>query len=172
MTEQSFTSMMETYGRLVYTVCYQFVKDASLAEDLTQETFLSAWTHLDSCPANAEKPWLCRIATNKAKDYLKSAYHRRMAVTEDPAATTAAHAAACLAPSPEDIYVAQESASLTHSTIQSLAEPYRAVSILYFLEELPVETIAAALGRAPKTVYTQLYRAKKILRQNLMCAAG
>ena len=82
MTEQAFEAMVRQYEKLVYTVCCQLVHDHQLAEDLSQETFVSAYLHMESCPPGAEKPWLCRIAVNKAKDHLKSAYSRRMAVTE------------------------------------------------------------------------------------------
>ena len=79
MTQERFEEMVEQYGRLVFTVCNQLVGDAGQAEDLAQETFLSAWLHADRCPEGAEKAWLCRIAANKAKDCLKSAYRRRVA---------------------------------------------------------------------------------------------
>lgn len=71
MSQQQFCGVIEQYQKLVFTVCYQLVKDYQEAENLTQETFLSAYTHLDSCNENSIKPWLARIAANKAKDYLK-----------------------------------------------------------------------------------------------------
>ena len=101
MTEQAFEAMVRQYEKLVYTVCCQLVHDHQLAEDLSQETFVSAYLHMESCPPGAEKPWLCRIAVNKAKDHLKSAYNRRMAVTEAPGDTSPALAAAQNAPSLE-----------------------------------------------------------------------
>lgn len=101
MTEQAFEAMVRQYEKLVYTVCCQLVHDHQLAEDLSQETFVSAYLHMESCPPGAEKPWLCRIAVNKAKDHLKSAYNRRMAVTEAPGDTAPALAAAQNVPSLE-----------------------------------------------------------------------
>ena len=68
----AFNAMMEQYEKLVYTVCLRLVHDEHLAQDLAQETFLSAWVHRGACPAGAQKAWLCRIAANKAKDHLKS----------------------------------------------------------------------------------------------------
>lgn len=43
-----------------------------------QETFLAAWRAIDRCPPGYEKQWLARIASNKAKDYLRSAWVRRV----------------------------------------------------------------------------------------------
>ena len=82
MNTERFEMMMVQYQRLVYSVCYQMVCDEQLAQDLAQDTFLSAWLHLDSCREGNEKAWLCRIAVNKAKDHLKSAAVRRSAVWE------------------------------------------------------------------------------------------
>ena len=76
LTNASFSQLVVQYERLVYTVCFQLVRDAAAAEDLTQETFLSAYLHRDAIPPGYERQWLCRVATNKAKDYLQSAYQR------------------------------------------------------------------------------------------------
>ena len=83
MTQQEFTALISQYEKLVYTICRQFVGDDALAEDLAQETFLSAWMHRDDCPPGSYSLWLARIAANKAKDHLKSAYHRRVHAEED-----------------------------------------------------------------------------------------
>ncbi len=170
MTEQAFEAMMRQYERLVYTVCWQMVHDHHLAQDLTQETFLAAYLHADDCPEEAYRPWLCRIAMNKAKDHLKSAYSRRVSIAETPGDTAAALAEAHVAPTPESVCELRDEAGRAKDQIEALAEPYRAVCMLYFERELPVEAIAARLGRMPKTVHTQLYRAKKQLR--LALAAG
>lgn len=170
MTERAFEAMVRQYEKLVYTICRQMVHDHHLAQDLTQETFLAAYLHADDCPDGARKPWLCRIAMNKAKDHLKSAYHRRVTAAEAPCDNAAAFADACAAPSPETLCEARDGAARAKKQIEALAEPYRMVSVLYFERELPVEAIAARLGRMPKTVHTQLYRAKKQLRAQL--AAG
>ena len=63
---------------LTVSICRQLVADEGYAQDLTQETFLSAWRSMDRCPAGYEKQWLARIASNKAKDYLRSACARRV----------------------------------------------------------------------------------------------
>ena len=52
--------------------------------------------------------------------------------------------------------------------VRELKEPYLQVSVLYFLEERSVEEISQALRRPPKTVHTQLFRAKKMLQQKIL----
>ena len=78
MNALEFDRLVQKYQSLVYTICRQLVADEGYAQDLTQETFLSAWRSMDRCPAGYEKQWLARIASNKAKDYLRSAWARRV----------------------------------------------------------------------------------------------
>ena len=72
-------------------ICRQLVADEGYAQDLTQETFLSAWRSMDRCPAGYEKQWLARIASNKAKDYLRSAWARRVNTPGDDVLALEAH---------------------------------------------------------------------------------
>ncbi len=66
MKDQQFEAVVKQYEKLVFTVCYQLVKDYHEAQNLTQETFLSAYTHIDAYQGDNYKPWLVRIASNKA----------------------------------------------------------------------------------------------------------
>ena len=69
--------------KLVYTVCLQFVHNPHTAEDLTQDTFLSAWSSIDRCEPQYYKQWLVRVAANKCKDHLKSSWARRVEAQSD-----------------------------------------------------------------------------------------
>ena len=162
MTNESFSQFVGQYEKLVFTVCFQMVRDYQEAQNLSQETFLSAFRNIDRCPPEHYKPWLCRIATNKAKDHLKSAYARRVSAPgEEAMDALPAHG------SPEEWLLAEEGETRIQERIRALPEPYHKVSILYFFEEKPVEEIAKLLNRPKKTVQTQLYRAKQILREQL-----
>ena len=163
MTQEQFRKMVVQYEKLVFTICYQFVKDYGEAQNLTQETFLFAYLHLDSCREESVKPWLGRIAANKSKDYLKSAYHRRVSAAEDGEMPAVADVLNAMPP-PEDITIAKDEAARIRDTILALKEPYHQVAVLFFLEEKSVDEIASALRRPPKTVHTQIYRAKQLLQ--------
>lgn len=167
MTNAQFATLVEQYQRLVYTVCYQLVQDHQLAEDLTQDTFVSAFTHMDSCPPEHYKPWLARIATNKARDHLKSAWARRVSEPGDEGFPQTPPPGAAAPHGPEDLTVTAEEAAAIRQMVRALKEPYLQVSVMYFLEERSVEEISRALRRPPKTVHTQLFRAKKMLREKI-----
>ena len=69
---------------------------------------------------------------------------------------------------PEDLTVSEAEAEAIRRMVRELKEPYLQVSVLYFLEERSVEEISQALRRPPKTVHTQLFRAKKMLQQKIL----
>ena len=161
ITRESFSALVVQYERLVYTICFQLVRDSAAAEDLTQETFLSAYLHRDALPEGYERQWLGRIAANKAKDHLQSAWNRRTVLPGDQ------ELARGLAPPAEETALRRSAAAEIQEAIRAMKEPYRQVCRLCLLEERSVEEAALALGRPAKTVYTQLSRGRRRLREQL-----
>ncbi|MEG2874885.1 MAG: sigma factor, partial [Hydrogenoanaerobacterium sp.] len=47
MTNEEFTQLVTRYEKLVFTICYQMVRDYGEAENLTQEAFFSAYKSID-----------------------------------------------------------------------------------------------------------------------------
>ena len=172
MNDEQFAQMVTQYERLVYTICYQFTKDHHTAEDLSQDAFLSVYAHLDSCPAENPKAWIARIATNKAKDHLKSAYNRRVSAVDDESMPKDKGTLFGKEELPEDITISKEETSKITEDILALKEPYHQVAVLFFLQERSVNEISLALGRPPKTVHTQLYRAKHLLQAKIKEKGG
>ena len=164
MTSEKFIELVEQYERFVFTICYQLVRDYQEAQNLAQDTFVSAFGHIDRVSEENLKAWLARIATNKAKDFLKSAYRRKVSVSEDMSELDIVRSEQ----SPERLYIDDEGAGAIRQTILELKEPYHKVSVLFFLEEKSVDEIAQELGRPKKTVQTQLYRARSKLQTILM----
>ncbi|MCI8649527.1 MAG: sigma-70 family RNA polymerase sigma factor [Anaerotruncus sp.] len=163
MTTEQFKILVEQYQPLVFSICYQLVRDYQEAQNLAQDTFVSAFAHIDTVKESNLRAWLTRIAANKAKDFLKSAYNRRVALSEDMSELEVLREEN----SPERLYISNESTQHVQQTILDLKEPYHKVSVLFFLEEKSIEEISLALGRPKKTVQTQLYRAKQLLQKLL-----
>lgn len=173
LTNQEFTELMRQYQKLVYTVCLQFVRDPHTAEDFTQDTFLSAWSSIDRCDPNYYKQWLVRVAANKCKDHLKSAWARKVEAQSDetmpeprgvPPGGSGLQAAE---PDPQDEFLRRTDAAELEQMVRSLREPYGRAAAMYLLDGMPVSAIAQALGRPAPTVQNQLFRAKMILRKQI-----
>jgi RNA polymerase sigma factor (sigma-70 family) len=160
-----FTALVSQYQGLVYTVCRQMVNDPDLAEDLAQDTFLSAWRSIDHCPAGFEKQWLARIAANKARDHLKSAWNRRV---DAPGDEILSLSGAPPGEQPEEQVLEAAGETQLRELILALREPYLTPAKLYFLGQYPVEQVAKLSGRPPKTVSAQLFRAKKMLQKQIL----
>lgn len=144
------------------------------AEDLTQDTFLSAWSSIDRCEPQYYKQWLVRVAANKCKDHLKSSWARRVEAQSDetmpePRGTPPPGSGLQSAePDPQDEFMRQTDAAELETMVRTLREPYGRAAAMYLLDGLPVAAIAQKLGRPAPTVQNQLFRAKAILRKQIM----
>ena len=74
--------MIDQYDKLIFSICYKLTGDYFMAEDLMQETFLTAYQKYNTFDGNNEKAWLSRIAANKSIDYLRSAGKRSVPVED------------------------------------------------------------------------------------------
>lgn len=135
--------------------------DYFASEDLTQETFLSAYKHLEEFDGKHEKAWICRIAANKCLDYGKSAGRRclPMEIPEEK------QKRAPDGETPEHICLEEEVRTTLLSRCRSLKPPYDEIARLYYYEEMDADEIALKTGLGKKTVQTQIYRARNMLRK-------
>lgn len=165
MTTLEFSAMVQDHQALVYTVCHQLVPDVQEAQDLTQETFLAAWRAIDRCPPGHEKQWLARIAANKAKDHLRSAWVRRVNTPGDDVLALEGAPPGC---QPEQQVLEMLGEEELTRMILALREPYKTPCRLVLLEQHTMAEAAQLCRRPPKTVEAQLYRAKKMLAQQIL----
>lgn len=158
--EERLSALIDTYQNLVFSVCYKVTADYFAAEDLTQEAFLSAYKNLDTFEGTNEKAWLCRIATNKSIDYLRSA-GRRAVPTEDMFFEQQSETRG----SPEELCLEEEVKERLLKYCLSLKPPYNEIAKAVYYDELKAEEIANIRNENVKTVRTQIYRARDMLRK-------
>ena len=58
-SKEQIIRLMNQYKNLVFSVCLKLTGDYFVAEDITQETFLSAYEHWQDFDGAAEKAWIC-----------------------------------------------------------------------------------------------------------------
>jgi len=70
---QALAELYDRYGQTAYRLILRMVRDAGLAEDLVQETFLRVWNRAGGFDSDrgAVGPWLLAVARNRAIDYLR-----------------------------------------------------------------------------------------------------
>lgn len=158
--DDRLTKMIEQYQNLVFSVCMKLTQDYFTAEDLTQETFLSAYQHLEQFDGANEKAWLCRIASNKCIDYMRQAERRSLPAEEEMLN---------LQPSeeglPENSYLQKTVFTELKRKCRNLSPPYDQIATMYFVEERGAAEIAGLTKKKLKTVQTQIYRARALLRK-------
>lgn len=136
--------------------CYLLLRDAALAEDAVQETFLKAWRAQGKYRREAsEKTWLMRIAVNTCRDLLRSRWFRRIDRTVDLDAL----------PEPSEAF--NEPDDTLIRAILSLPDNLRQVITLRYYQGLSVQEVADVLGIHRRTVHYRLDKAERILRDAL-----
>lgn len=157
ITVSTIESYVECYSRLIFSICYSTTHNYFDAEDLTQETFLSACRSFQSFDGGNIKAWLTKIALNKCRDYLKSASRR--SIPSDTAGE--------LIPAPDDPereVVDRLEFERLRSLCDGLREPYRTVVTAHLIAGMSVPEIAERTSTNPKTVHTRLQRARDMLK--------
>ena len=157
-----FEYLIDQYQNLVYTICCKAVGNPFDAEDITQEVFLSAYKKLSDFDGKYEKAWLCKIAGNKCLDFLKRA-GRRCIPTEE----TYFQDISGMDFLPEENYLVLEAKQRVYTLCEQLKSPYKEAAVQHFYHELSVQEIAAKTGKNVKTIQTQIYRAKAMLKKHM-----
>ena len=159
-SKKRLSKLIDTYQNLVFSICLKMTNDYFVAEDLTQETFLSAYRNLELFDGCNEMAWICRIATNKCIDYQKKA-ERKIILSEDMAFAGYLSKEGV----PEKDYIEKEVWEELSRICSMLRVPYDTIARMYFVEEMCMKEIAEVLGKNVKTVQTQIYRARAMLRK-------
>ena len=160
--QEYFEYLIDHYQDLIYSICYKSVGNPFDAEDVTQEVFLSAYKKLSDFDRTYEKAWLCKIAVHKNLDFLKRAGRRSVPTDRTFFGELPGNDAG-----PEKEYLLLESKQYVYNLCTKLKNPYKEISLLHFYHELSVPEIAAKTGKNVKTIQTQLYRAKAMLKKYL-----
>lgn len=79
----AMSDLYDRYGRVVFSVILRIVRNAAVAEELSQEAFLRAWNRAEGFDADRGRiaPWLLTIARNRAINYLRSTAGQQQANT-------------------------------------------------------------------------------------------
>lgn len=152
------------YGNDVINLAYSYVKDRMQAEDIAQEAFIKAFTHLDQFHQQSSlKTWIYRITINCAKDYLRSSFFRRFFPSDEPLAKAQGHFSSS---AEEEVFAALEKKVIWNAVFQ-LPLKYREVILLFYREGFAISDIAEILTIGESSVRTRLRRARAMLEQTI-----
>ena len=152
----AFEELFRQHQKEVYAWVVRIVRDRGTAEDLTVETFWRIYRARSSFdPKGNFGGWMRRIATNAARDHLRSV-RRETVLPEDLASRAEPDAA-----------IRRETRDRIQQAFHQLPAKYRLVAALALMEEEPYDKIAEAAGISTGLVKIRVFRAVRMLRKNL-----
>jgi RNA polymerase sigma-70 factor (ECF subfamily) len=165
---------VERWQDRIYGAIFRMVRDPELTRDLAQETFLRAYSRLDSFRGGASfGTWLYSIAVNQVRSEMR---RRSAAKNRPPLSLDALRGARDEGPGfdpADDAPDAGESAAMKEDCRLLLAEldeldvEFREVIVLREFQGLSYDEIAATVGVPVGTVRSRLHRARGDLRERL-----
>lgn len=161
---RAFESLYEEYFGQIYNFLYRMCADASLTEDLAQETFLQAYTSFHRFRGECEVfTWLAAIAKHTYFKYLK-----KNKLHLDAANLELLVDSYCEGTDSPEEYVHKEFVKkAVRSVVESIPKKYRDVVLLRIYAELPFSQIALILKISENSAKVIYFRAKKLLMEVL-----
>ncbi len=169
--QAAYAEMVERYAGRIYNLALRLMGDEAAAEDVLQETFLSAFRAIDRFEGRSQLgTWLYRIANNTALMQLRKKEPATFSL-DSPLETEEGDEIprqffdfCCL---PERDLLSDEARAEMRAAIDALPESLRVVFVLRDIEGLSTRETADALGLSVPAVKTRLMRARLALRERL-----
>lgn len=152
----AFDELAQRHAQKIFALVFRMVRGRKeVAEDLAQETFLSAFQSLSKFRGeSAFSTWLHRIAVNKTLNFLAKTEPTEVAELPESADPQAG---------PQELIEEQELHTRLLTGVDRLPESLRLVFVMREMQKQSFEEIASALESTPKAIRVRLHRAKKEL---------
>jgi RNA polymerase sigma-70 factor, ECF subfamily len=168
---EAFAELVGRYQNKIYRLARNITQSNEDAEDVLQETFLKAYSHLDGFQRNSKfYTWIVRIAVNESLMKLRKRKSDRTVPLDEPLDTgeeSVAREIAVWDDNPEQRYSREEMQEILDEAVESLKPDFRTVFTLRDIEELSTEETAEALDISIPAVKSRLLRARLALREKL-----
>ncbi|MEY4527081.1 MAG: polymerase sigma factor [Nitrospirota bacterium] len=163
---EAFGQLIDRHATVIVNLAYRMVGNRAEAEDLAQETFLSAFKALSTFRADSKfSTWLYRIASNKCKDWLRVKHPGQAQQDVDVEEMLDVHVAE--ERTPEQLLSQQQVALELERAIQRLPPLYREAFILKHVEGLSYEEMQEILGVNGDTLKMRVYKGRVQLSREL-----
>jgi len=162
--KKAFSPLIRRYQKRLFRFIYGLVGSFDATEDIVQETFIKAFKAMETFKTEYEfYPWLATIARNTAytsihKEERKESLNSLQEKGYDPVSTDLG---------PIDKLLDEEGQKRFYKAVKALPVKYRTVFTLRHFEDMDYSAIASYLKIPPGTVDSRLYRARKLLLEEL-----
>jgi RNA polymerase sigma-70 factor, ECF subfamily len=169
--DMAFRTIMERHNRRLYRIARSILRNGSEAEDVVQQAYVNAFTHLGGFRGDSSlATWLSRITMNEALGRLR---RERQPVDRETFEAQRTEAQIIKFPQmvtsddPERTMAQREILQLVERATDKLPEIFRIVFMTRAIEGMSVEETAELLGLPPETVKTRLHRARRLVRDEV-----
>ena len=169
----AFEKFYQRYKKQIFVYIYRFVNNYACAEELTQETFINAYTHLDTYSEKG-KPlaWLYTIASNLSKNVLKRKKICSEVSLDAPLADSDGQinmldVLESSRETPEIVIRNKELVARIQDAIDLLPVEDRQILLLCDGQGQSYQDVANILGYKPSTIGTRLFRARRKIAKKL-----
>jgi RNA polymerase sigma-70 factor (ECF subfamily) len=170
-----FEILMRRHNQKVYRAVRAVLKEEADAEDVMQQAYLNAFTHLHQFEERSQfSTWLIRISLNEAFGRRRKMRLSKSMAQVPPDSDRGECMDALISPraDPERQAYAQELRRVLESAVDTLPETYRTVFMLRDIEGLSTSEAAAGLGLGDEAVKTRLHRARAMIRRAVTVRIG
>ena len=154
--DKAFSELYRAHLRDVYSYSFYRVGNHHDAEDLTEQTFLQAYRHLERALRESQgrplRPWLIRIAHNLAANFYRDRARKPQSAIEDAGMISSPHTT-------ESLVEGREELKTILDRVQQLPDDRREALIMRFALGMDNREIARALGRTDGATKVLLHRA-------------
>jgi RNA polymerase sigma-70 factor (ECF subfamily) len=171
-----FEILMRRHNERIYRVVRAVLKDEAEVEDVMQQAYVNAYTHLYQFEDRSQfSTWLTRIALNESfgrRRKLQSEWNAKASSDTAEDAGAFMDRMTSPQPDPERQAYAQELQRLLEEAVDTLPEGYRTVFMLRDVEGLSTSEAGESLGLGDEAVKTRLHRARAMIRRAVTARLG
>lgn len=165
-----FKEIIELFKNRVYGMAYKFTNNYDEAQDLSQEIFLKIYKEIGGFRFESKlSTWIYRISINTCLDWKRKNNKVKILSTSilndnDEIVDVEIKDDK---PLPEEAIIRSENQEEVHELVYRLPDKYKTVIIMYHFNNMSYQDISTALNIPERTVETRLYRARRLLKDEL-----
>ncbi len=170
----AFEEVYSIYGKKILGYIYRMTGSRADAEDLAQETFVSAFRKIGTLKENRKfQSWLYRIAQNKVYQRFRTRPPQHESIDAEEGLDAAdLRRLTTSTKNPESSIMSKELQDVVQRVIDSLPEKYREVFVLSAVHKLSYQEISEIVGRSLGSVKSDIHRARLKVRDRVKAYLG
>jgi len=169
--DNALTKLMERYKKPLFYFITRYIKDEDISYDILQETFIKVYNRAETFNVQYKfKTWLYQIAFNLCRDYArKQKLHSFLSLDAwiGNENKNSLHDVLMSDENIENLVEQRQTLQLVEEQIAKLPHKLKTALILFSIENHSQKECAKILSVTPKIIETRVYRARKILLQQL-----